>query len=188
MTQADNTTIADSQTLITHRDENKDLKAENSNLRFSFRVWDNKNSEYVPEGEAGDVHCALYRDGTLECGVAYDDGYAGGIDWVKPEDAVIEKCTGLKDKNGNLIYEGDVVRFSYFDYNGKDYHMVGVIEYEMFGLMIKGVKGEHFEDFTGYKEGEGKLYLECWLREFDFDPDNDFEIIGNIHEMEGEDE
>jgi hypothetical protein len=55
---------------------------------------------------------------------------------------------------------------------------------EMFGLMIKGVKGEHFEDFTGYEEGEGKAYLTCWLGEFDFDPDNGFEVIGNIHEIE----
>lgn len=125
------------------------------NDRFKFRVWDKKNSEYVPDGEMGDVHCLLHRDGTLDCGVAYDDGYAGGIDWVKTEDAVIEQCTGLKDKNGKLIFEGDVLLF-----NGSR-NLV------------------HFDDGSFVILHDGSVFVPIKQKITDV-----FEIIGNIHEMD----
>lgn len=129
------------------------------NNRFKFRVWDKKNSEYVPEGKMCDVHCLLHRDGTLDCGVAYDDGYAGGIDWVKTEDAVIEQCTGLKDKNSELIYEGDV-------------------------LLFNGVRSPVYFDDGSF----GIFYMRSVFVPIKQKITDVFEIIGNIHESEGKDE
>ena len=94
--------------------------------RLKFRVFDKKNEEYVPEGDMCDVHCLLHRDGTLDCGISFDDGYAGSIDWIKDEDAVIEQCTGLTDKNGKLIFENDVVNV-YIPY--EDEHRKSVVQY-----------------------------------------------------------
>lgn len=66
--------------------------------RFKFRVWDKITKQY-------DNYSYLSSDGQL---VTNDpDGMMYPADYG--ENLVIEQCTGLRDKNGKLIYEGDVV-------------------------------------------------------------------------------
>ena len=49
---------------------------------------------------------------------------------VRVDPDTVGQCTSLKDVNGELVFEGDIVILSYFDYEGNDTQNKGVIEYE----------------------------------------------------------
>ena len=113
------------------------------NREIKFRAWDKEFGSMVHEFNEG--YFISMQNGELKAG-----SNDGNEDYFELE---IMQFTGLKDKNGKEIYEGDILRC----WNGL---MPVVFHLGMF--MLKGQKREYFS--MGYE------------REIDI------EVIGNIHE------
>ena len=121
------------------------------NDRFRFRVWDGVMYRY--DCQVGVGNRVYEEDGDL---IYTADGKC-----------VIEQCTGLKDKNGKLIYEGDKVEISVYG----DVINEGFVETD---TQYQGI-------VVWAKQG---FYVEV-ADEFFYIPEEpeDVEIIGNIHEQ-----
>lgn len=82
----------------------------------------------------------------------------------------IGQFTGLFDKNGNEIYEGDII--SKHAYNGEEYTLDGIVEYNVDGFCLKCIRSNKdacIGSYYAFSAGSnGVLYKGI--------------IIGNIHD------
>lgn len=95
----------------------------------------------------------------IECNYCENDEY-----WFIDNLDFLEQCTGLKDKNGKLIYEGDIVRSRN---PSKTVYGKFTVTYDILRSAFIISDGDKIENYLG-------VFFDkdwCW----------DIEVIGNIH-------
>jgi hypothetical protein len=128
------------------------------NDRFKFRVWKKKQKKYWEIDGVDNHNVFINTWGSL---FHFDM-------MLDQDDYVIEQCTGLTDKNGKLIYEGDVVIGSW---NTKLIVFWDAISASYRVKPLDNCGGDR--ELHYYSNMDGISYY-------------NYEIIGNIHEMEVE--
>lgn len=94
--------------------------------RYLFKAKELDNGEWV---QGNYVKCLDEFANCEEAHIIFEPNamfYSSGeIDgWYKVDPSTICQCTGLRDKNGNLIWENDIVKGKYYD-GGKAYEHMG---------------------------------------------------------------
>ena len=121
---------------------------------LKFRIWDNLTNKMYYEALIGNCR----GESTVPC------VYVNEIGWAHTDNCVVEQFTGLIDKNGKEIYEGDIVRLS-----NNPIHDGMIVVCEWFENTVMFA----YKFITGRYTDKHTDMVDSW---------RDYEVIGNIHD------
>ena len=126
---------------------------------MKYKLWDKENKEFLED--TWETEYAVLKNGNII--EIYDNGFGEGYSISDLENIEVLQFTGLQDRNGKEIYEGDILKYN-FPYDGRLKHVSPVKFLETEASF--GIKDRY--------ENEIPLYRIA--------ANNYFEIIGNIYE------
>ena len=153
---------------------------------IKFRAWDKKNLVmrivsaifFNMDGENTGVHCQPLP------------GFSAAVvrsPFIEGKDIELMQFTGLHDKNGKEIYEGDIVQLNCGSDDGATirHKILALIEWELYGFVAK-IPDKKVIVKGGSMEGKKLSWREIhtWVGMHDCLSDNGVKrkIIGNIYE------
>lgn len=130
--------------------------------RFRFRVWDKTHKKWMDPYE----NYGLYLNYMMPKNLTKPFFY-----FESNENCIFQQCTGLKDCEGNIVWEGDIVKCEVLQGNKE-------------GKFDRNDPACHFKTTGEIKWGFGSYYVDADYKEgkFSINFDKKFKIIGNIFE------
>lgn len=129
--------------------------------KIKYRVYIKPLKRYAKDYETILYHHQCNMEPSWTVNISPDEYYGD-------EDLTVEQFTGLLDRNGKEIYEGDIVRTTNRVRVKGMIFLAGVVEFKQQAFWICNVPSER-PDFT-----HNETLLQYW--------ETDLEVIGNIHE------